>query len=43
MKQAPPEKCCSRSQSHCHIAPTGENWELHSTLMTFALKTATLG
>lgn len=42
MKQAPPEKSCSHSQSQCHTDPTGESWELHSTQMTFALKTATL-
>lgn len=39
MKQAPPEKSCS----HSHKAPMGESWELHSTLVTFASKTATLG
>lgn len=42
MKQAPSEKSCSQSQGQCHIDPTEESWELHSTRMTFALKTATL-
>lgn len=42
MKQDPPEKSHSHSQSHLHRAPVGDSWELHSTLMTFALKTAIL-
>lgn len=42
-RQAPPEKSCSHSQSQCHIPPMVESRELNSTLLTFALKTATLG
>lgn len=34
---------CGHSHSHHRTVPMGKSWELHSTLMTFALKTATVG